>query len=68
MKKKVFFEFTDQFSRKNKKMFNEMHITDDYFAELDNEKTLSVNRQIEIESGDTLSFDDFLANYFSSDT
>ena len=65
---KGFFEYTDQFSRKNKKLFNEMNITDDYFAELDNVKTLSVNRQIEIESGDTLSFDDFLADYFSSDT
>ena len=65
---KGFFEYTDQFSRKNKKLFNEMSIADEFFAELDHQKTLSVNRQLEIESGDTLSFDDFLADYFSSDT
>ena len=45
-----------------------MSIADEFFAELDHQKTLSVNRQLEIESGDTLSFDDFLADYFSSDT
>jgi glutamate--cysteine ligase len=65
---KGFFEYADQFSRKNKKLFNEMSIADEFFAELDHQKTLSVNRQLEIESGDTLSFDDFLADYFSSDT
>jgi len=45
-----------------------MPITEDYFVELDNQKILSINEQLEIESSDTLSFDDFLADYFSSDT
>ena len=65
---KGFFEYTNQFSLKNKELFNEMPITEDYFAELDNQKILSINEQLEIESSDTLSFDDFLADYFSSDT
>ena len=65
---KGFFEYTDQFSRKNKELFNEMSISDGYFEDLDYQKTLSVKRQIEIESSDTLSFDDFLVDYFSSDT
>jgi glutamate--cysteine ligase len=65
---KGFFEYTNQFSLKNKELFNEMPITEDYFLELDNQKILSINEQLEIESSDTLSFDDFLADYFSSDT
>ena len=65
---KGFFEYTNQFSLKNKELFNEMPITEDYFVELDNQKILSINEQLEIESSDTLSFDDFLADYFSSDT
>ena len=65
---KGFFEYTNHFSLKNKKLFNEITITEEYFAELDKQKILSVNRQLEIESSDALSFDDFLADYFSSDT
>jgi glutamate--cysteine ligase len=45
-----------------------MPISDGYFEDLDYQKTLSFKRQIEIESSDTLSFDDFLVDYFSSDT
>ena len=65
---KGFFEYTNQFSLKNKELFNEMPITEEYFVELDIQKILSINKQLEIESSDTLSFDDFLADYFSSDT
>jgi glutamate--cysteine ligase len=65
---KGFFEYTDQYSRKNKKLFNDLPIPDEFFSGLDNQKILSVKRQLEIESGDILSFDDFLADYFSSDS
>ena len=63
-----FFEYTDQFSHKYQKIFKNMKISDGYFSELDRLRMLSKEKQLEIESDDQLDFDQFLEEYFSSDT
>ena len=65
---KGFFEYTDQFSRKYQKLYKDMKIGNGYFAELDKLRALSQEKQLEIESEDKVSFDQFLDEYFSSDT
>ena len=65
---KGFFEYTDQFSRKYQKLYKDMKIGNGYFAELDKLRALSQEKQLEIESDDKVSFDQFLDEYFSSDT
>jgi len=45
-----------------------MKISDGYFSELDRLRMLSNEKQLEIESDDQLDFDQFLEEYFSSDT
>jgi hypothetical protein len=45
-----------------------MKIGNSYFAELDKLRALSQEKQLEIESDDKVSFDQFLDEYFSSDT
>jgi glutamate--cysteine ligase len=64
---KGFFEYTDQFSHKYQKLYQNMKINDGYFSELDKLRTLSFEKQREIESDDKVSFDQFLEEYFSSD-
>jgi glutamate--cysteine ligase len=64
---KGFFEYTDQFSRKYQKLYNDMKISDGCFTDLDKLRILSVEKQKEIESGDEISFDQFLEEYFSGD-
>ena len=64
---KGFFEYTDQFSHKYQKLYKGMKINDGYFSELDKLRILSVEKQKEIESGDEISFDQFLEEYFSGD-
>ncbi|MEC7595917.1 MAG: glutamate--cysteine ligase [Pseudomonadota bacterium] len=68
LKEKGFFEYTDQFSRKYQKLYKDLKISDDYFAELDKQKKLSNQKQLEIESEDRVCFDQFLVEYFSSDS
>jgi len=63
-----FFEYTDQFSHKYQKIYKNMKISDGYFSELDRLRMLSNEKQLEIESDDQLDFDQFLEEYFSSDT
>ncbi len=63
-----FFEYTDQFSHKYQKIYKNMKISDGYFSELDRLRMLSKEKQLEIESDDQLDFDQFLEEYFSSDT
>ena len=65
---KGFFEYTDQFSHKYQKLYKGMKINDGYFSELDKLRILSAEKQKEIESGDEISFDQFLEEYFSSDS
>ena len=65
---KGFFEYTDQFSRKYQKLYKDAKIDDGYFSELDKLRALSQEKQLEIESDDKVSFDQFLDEYFSSDT
>ena len=65
---KGFFEYTDQFSRKYQKLYKDMKVGNGYFAELDKLRALSQEKQLEIESEDKVSFDQFLDEYFSSDT
>jgi len=65
---KGFFEYTDQFSRKYQKLYKDLKISDNYFSELDKLKKLSNQRQLEIESDDKVGFDQFLKEYFSSDS
>jgi glutamate--cysteine ligase len=65
---KGFFEYTDQFSRKYQKLYKDLKISDDYFSELDKLKKLSNQKQLEIESDDRVGFDQFLEEYFSSDS
>ena len=45
-----------------------MRVGNGYFAELDKLRALSQEKQLEIESEDKVSFDQFLDEYFSSDT
>ena len=65
---KGFIEYTDQFRRKYQKLSKDMKIGNGYFAELDKLRALSQEKQLEIESEDKVSFDQFLDEYFSSDT
>ena len=65
---KGFFEYTDQFSRQYQKLYRDMEISDGYFSELEKQKISSNEKQLEIESGDKVSFDQFLEEYFSSDS
>ena len=44
-----------------------MKIRDGCFTDLDKLRILSVEKQKEIESGDEISFDQFLEEYFSGD-
>ena len=65
---KGFFEYTDQFSRQYQKLYKDLKISDDYFSELDKLTKLSSQKQLEIESNDRVGFDQFLEEYFSSDS
>ena len=45
-----------------------MKISEGYFSELDKLRILSNEKQLEIETDDKISFDQFLEEYFSSDS
>jgi len=68
LEEKGFFEYTDQFSRKYQKIYQDMKISEGYFSELDKLRILSNEKQLEIETDDKVSFDQFLEEYFSSDS
>jgi len=68
IEEKGFFEYTDQYSRKYQKLYKDIEISDGYFSELDKLRILSKEKQLEMESNDKVSFDQFLEEYFSSDS
>ena len=68
LEEKGFFEYTDQYSRKYQKLYKDIEISDGYFSELDKLRILSKEKQLEMESNDKVSFDQFLEEYFSSDS
>jgi glutamate--cysteine ligase len=68
IEEKGFFEYTDQYSRKYQKLYKDIEISDSYFSELDKLRILSNEKQLEMESNDKVSFDQFLEEYFSSDS
>jgi glutamate--cysteine ligase len=60
-----FFEYVDQFSHQYRDLYQSKIVNKDYFAELDKLTLYSQQKQLEIEAQDALSFDDFIAEYFS---
>ena len=68
IEEKGFFEYTDQFSHKYQKLYKDTKISDGYFSELEKLKIHSTVKQHEIESDEKISFDQFLEQYFSSDS
>ena len=68
LEEKGFFEYTDQFSHKYQKLYKDTKISDGYFSELEKLKIHSIVKQHEIESDEKISFDQFLEQYFSSDS
>ena len=62
-----FFEYTDQFSYKNKEHYKNLVVDKGYFDELDELSSSSKRNQLEIESSDEVSFDQFLEDYMACD-
>ncbi len=63
-----FFEFTLEVARGHKEYFNSIAPLPDVRArELEQEAKLSIERQREIEAADDISFEEYLARYFSSE-
>ncbi len=60
-----FFEYVDQFSHQYRDLYQSKIVNKDYFTELDRLTLYSQQKQLEIEAQDALSFDDFIAEYFS---
>ena len=55
----------DQFSHQYRDLYQNKIVGKDYFSELDKLALSSHKKQLEIEAEDVLSFDDFLAQYFT---
>ena len=62
-----FFEFTNQFSRKYKIQNQEKTFDKASFHKLDELAINSIKEQLEAESNDAISFDQFLEDYFEDD-
>jgi len=64
---KGFFEYTDQFSHKNKEHYKNLVVDKNYFDELNELSQSSQKKQKQIEASDQINFDQFLEKYMAYD-
>ncbi|SVB05409.1 uncharacterized protein METZ01_LOCUS158263, partial [marine metagenome] len=60
-----FFRYIDQLSHQYRDLYQSKIVDKDYFSELDRLALSSQQKQLEIEAQDVLSFDDYIAQYFT---
>ncbi len=60
-----FFRYIDQLSHQYRDLYQSKIVDKDYFSELDRLALSSQQKQLEIESQDVLSLDDYIAQYFT---
>jgi glutamate--cysteine ligase len=64
---KGFFEYTNQFSHKNKEHYKNLVVDKNYFDELNELSQSSQKKQKQIEASDQINFDQFLEKYMAYD-